>query len=174
MFRMQATLGLEVLEAAVVLAGLGDEDVAVAAAGGAVQLQDIGPDDEIGVDADLLEAVDQPAGGGALAVRAADGDPFEVVHQLAEELGVLEDPTAPPAGHLQLGVALLDRRRDHDHVRGRVQILGAVADVNPGPQVVQTRAMTAPPFWSEPVTIAFFPSRIRAKPLMPTPPAPMK
>ena len=131
--------GLEVLEAAVVFAGLGDEQLAVAAAGGAAQLRAVGPDDEVHVEAGLLEAVDQPAGGGALAVGAADGDAVEGIHQLAEELGVLVDVTAPLAGQLQLRIALADRRRDHDGVRARAEVLGAVADVNIGAQAVQPR-----------------------------------
>src|SRR4030042_267488 len=98
------------MERGVGVAGRPDEELAVPAAGGAAQLEDVGPDDEIGVDPRLLEAVDQPAARGALAVRAGDGDPLEMLHQLAEELGVFVDSTTPLPGRLQLGVILPDRR----------------------------------------------------------------
>jgi hypothetical protein len=130
-------LRLEIVKAAVVLAGLDDENVAVPAAGGAAQLQDVGPHDEIGIDSGLSQAVRQPAAGGALAVRAADRDPIEVPEQLAEELGVFIDGTAPLAGQLQFGIVLADRRRDDDHFGGRVQVLRTVTDANASAQAVQ-------------------------------------
>ena len=64
----------EVVERAVVLAGLGDEVRAAADAGGPAKLADIGADDEGRVQAGLLEDEGDPAGRGALAVRAGDGD----------------------------------------------------------------------------------------------------
>ena len=92
--------GLEVLEAAVVFAGLGDEHSLSPLPEEPPNWLAVGPDDEVHIDPGLLEAVNQPAGGGALAVRAADGDPVEGVHQLPEELGVFVDVTAPLAGQL--------------------------------------------------------------------------
>jgi hypothetical protein len=116
---------LQVHERCVALVGLGDQVLPRAETGvrrGALQTP---ADHERRVLATFGEHARDEARGRGLAVRARDGDRITEAHQLAEHLRALDDRHAACDRRGDLGVVLVDRARDDNHV-GIGRVLGTV------------------------------------------------
>ena len=105
-------------EGAVAFVGLDHHPVAAAKAGvAAIGVDDAAVDDG-GVEARRLQHAGDQAGGGGLAMRAADSDRPLQPHQLRQHLGAAHDGDKPGAGGGNLGVVALDGGGDDDDLRG--------------------------------------------------------
>ena len=92
----------------VVLVGLDDEDVAPAGAAVAAKTGQDAADDDGGIATGLQQEVGDEAGGRGLAVGTGDGNARLLGHEVAEEIGALEDGQAGGAGGHKFGVVLRD------------------------------------------------------------------
>ena len=118
-------------ERTVVLVGLGHEELAAAEPGAGSPEVEAAADDDGRVEPRLGQEKPGHRGGRRLAVGPGDGDPLAHPHQLAEELGPLDDRDleAPRLGELG-GVFRDGGRRDEEVVP--VGVGRVVADRDPG------------------------------------------
>ena len=104
---------MQVMKGAIVLTRFGHQQVAATTAPAPTDLGTVGSHDERGIEPRLDQHVTEQAGGGALAVGAGDGHTRPPAHQVAEHLGVFENPHPPAPGLRVLGMVGTDRRRCH-------------------------------------------------------------
>src|ERR1043165_4382170 len=125
--RDDSDLWVELVEGAVVLVGLDDEEVAAAALGVAAEVAAHAADEDGRVEPGLFEDGGDDRGGGGLSVRAGDADGALPVDDFAEELFALHDPDAAGAGSIELPVVSSDGARNDNEV-GAVNVRGIVAE----------------------------------------------
>src|ERR1051325_2895292 len=117
----------ELVEGAVVLVGLHDQEVGPAALGVAAEVAAHAADQNGRIEPRLFEHRGDERGGRGLAVRAGDADGALPVDDLAEELFALHDADAACAGGIELAAVSSDGAGD-DHEVGAVDVRGVVAE----------------------------------------------
>ncbi len=123
-------LGGVLVEAAVALVGLGDEDLALAVQGVGTGRVEVAADRVRGPAAQLGERDGEHGGGGRLAVRAGDGDRAQPVHQPGERVRTVDDRDAALGRAGELRVVGADRGGDDDAAGVVGEVLGGVAEVH--------------------------------------------
>ncbi len=123
-------LGGVLVEAAVALVGLGDEDLALAVLGVGAGGVQVAADGVRRLETERAEGDGEHGGGGRLAVGAGDGDRAQAVHQGREGVGAVHDRDAALVGGGQLGVVRADRGGDDDAGGVLGEVVGRVADVD--------------------------------------------
>lgn len=127
-------LGVVLLEAAVALVRLGDEDRALAVRGVGAEVGEVAADGVRGVEVQLGQGDGQHRRGGRLAVRTGHRDGAQPAHERGERVGAVDDGDRQLGGAQQLRVVGADGAGD-DHARGVVrQMSGGVPDVDGRPQ----------------------------------------
>ena len=168
-----ATYGPVVQERAVALVGLGDEVLAGAVVGVRADLGDLPADHERRVEPGVLQDRGDHRGGGGLAVGAGDRDRPPAGHRRGERLGAVQHPqparAAPrPAPGGRPGSRWSRRPCPR---RPGWTLRGACGWCRPAPA---GRPAPATPCSSLPETGMPRVSSSRARPLMPTPPTPIR
>ena len=167
-------LGRERQERRVALVGLGDEDVAGALVGAGAGGGEVAADRERRVEAAVLQRDGEHRRGGGLARGAGDGGQPAPAGQRGERRGAVLDGEAALAGGGELGVALPDRGGHHDGGGRLGQVRRRRARRAPPRPAPGARARWPTPGRRSPVTRSPRASRMRAIPLIPAPPMPMK
>src|ERR1051325_10279684 len=124
--RDDGDLGMELVEGAVVLVGLHDQEVAAAALGIAAEVAAHAANQNGRIEPCLFEHGGDERRRCGLAVRAGDADGALAVDDLAEELFALHDADAAGAGGIELAAVSSDGAGD-DHEGGAVDVRGVVA-----------------------------------------------
>lgn len=164
---------MQIVEAAVVFAGFGHEDLPLPAAAAPAELGDGSADDEAGVEPAFEERETDHGGGGGFAVGPGDGDAEAFAHDHAEKLGVFDGSDAELPGEGEFAVIVGDGGAADNDVEAAVEKFAGLTRGNFCARRMRS-AVWALSLGSEPVTRAPASMSMWASPVMPVPPTPIK